>query len=181
MKNELKKQYEGVFEGWKVDLALGRIKAMGFPESDWPDLMQELAIVMLDFRCDPAKVNGAAEQTVFYEVISRTLLHQMRTRCRDAAKLKRYAREMGVRADGTGDEPCCHLSAPTDMDVVQVCEGLSEFDQKVCRGIAMGKNRAEIARKLECDWGTVNKAIRRIRRIFAEAGLKGWMGQGAGR
>ena len=175
MRNELKKQYEGVFEGWKIDLALGRIRAMGFPKSDWPDLMQELAITMLEFRYDPAKANGATEQTVFFEVISRSLLHQMRTRCRDAARLKRYAREMGVKADGTGEEPCCYLSAPVDMDVVQVCEDMSEFDRKVCRGVAAGRTRAEMARKLECDWGTVNKAIRRIRKHLAARGLKGWV------
>ena len=76
MQNELKKQYVGVFEAWKIDLALGRIKAMGFGRSDWPDLMQELAIVMLEFRYDPKKSNGATEQTVFYEVINRNLLQQ---------------------------------------------------------------------------------------------------------
>lgn len=177
MQNELKKQYVGVFEAWKIDLALGRIKAMGFGRSDWPDLMQELAIVMLEFRYDPKKSNGATEQTVFYEVINRNLLQQMRTRCRDAARLKRYASEMGVKADGTGEEPCCYLSAPVDMDVALICKGMSDFDQKVCRGISAGKTRAEIARDLECDWGTVDNAIRRITKHFAGRGMKGWVGR----
>lgn len=177
MQNELKKQYAGVFEAWKIDLALGRIKAMGFGKSDWPDLMQDLAIVMLDFRYDPEKSNGATEQTAIYGVINRSLLHRMRTRCRDAAKLKRYAREMGVRADGTGEEPCYHLSTPVDMDVALVCKEMSDFDQQVCRGLSADKTRAEIARELECDWGTVANAIRRIKKHFEARGLKGWVGR----
>ena len=86
MQNELKKQYAGVFDEWKIDLALGRIRAIGFALSDWPDLMQELAIVMLEFRYDPAKANGATEETALYAVINRNLLYQLRTRCRESAK-----------------------------------------------------------------------------------------------
>jgi DNA-directed RNA polymerase specialized sigma24 family protein len=171
MQEELRKHYKGVLEDWKIDLALVRIRLMGFPKSDWPDLMQELAIAMLDFRYDPARANGATEQTAVYEVVNRTLLHQMRTRYRDAAKLKRYAREMGVKADGTGEEPSCHLSAPVDMDVRQVCASLPDFDRKVCRAMIAGSTTAEIARELDCKWTTVDKAIGRIRQAFIDAGL----------
>ncbi len=170
MQDELAKQYENVFDGWKIELALGRIRAMGFSPSDWPDLMQELAIVMLDFRYDPARSNGATEETVLYAVISRSLLHQMRTRYRDAAKLKRYASELGVKSDGTGEEPCCYLTAPLEMDVAQVCDGLTEFDQKVCKGLSRGDTRRRIARDLECDWHTVDRAVRRISQAFTIAG-----------
>ena len=137
--------------------------------------MQELSIVMLEFRFDPTKANGASQKTVFYEVIQRNLSKEMRTRYRDVARLNRYARQMGVKADGTGEEPSCHLSAPLDIDVVLVSQGLSEFDQKVCRGITSSKTRAAIARELECEWGTVNRALRRIRKYFTECGLNGWV------
>lgn len=175
MQNELKKQYVGVFDEWKIDLALGRIRTLGFAKSDWPDLMQELAIEMMGFRHDPAKANGATEETVFYEIINRTLLYQMRTRCRDAAKLDGYARELGVKADGTGEEPSCEFTTPLKMDVEDVCRGLSEFDQKVCKGLASGGTKVEIASELGCDWHTVKKAIKRIRAYFEARGLRDWV------
>ena len=175
MQNELKKQYAGVFDEWKIDLALRRIMAMGFVPSDWPDLMQELAIVMLGFRYDPAKANGATEETALYAVINKSLLHHLRTRCRESAKIRRYARELGVKADGTGEEPFCLLDAPMQMDVAHVCAHLDEFDQKVCSAIAAGNAKAQIARKIDCDWHTVKKAVGRIMKHFEAHGLKYWV------
>ena len=78
MQNELKKQYEELFDDWKIELALGRIRVMGFPKRDWPDLMQELAMVMLECRYDPAKANGATEETALFAVVSRRVLHLLR-------------------------------------------------------------------------------------------------------
>ena len=48
MQNELVKQYDGVLDAWKVRLALSRIRALGIGQSDWPDMMQELAMMMLN-------------------------------------------------------------------------------------------------------------------------------------
>jgi hypothetical protein len=54
---------------------------------------------------------------------------------------------------------------------------MSDFDQNVCRGISAGKTRAEMARDLECDWGTVDNAVRRITKHFTARGMKGSVGQ----
>ena len=64
MKNEdLISKYDGAFETWKARLALARIKAMRFPRSEWPDLMQELAILIIQFEYDPDRNSGAKEET----------------------------------------------------------------------------------------------------------------------
>ncbi len=176
MQDEMRRYYTGVLEDWKIDLALGRIRAMGFAVDDWPDLMQELVITMLDFRYEPAKSNGAVEETALFAVVSRRLLHLLRTRCRGNALLKRYARLCGPD-DEPMEYPFHPTSAVTAKDIANARQGLSEFDNRVCSAVASGANRSEIARELGCDWHTVDKAIGRIAAHFTAAGLK----VGAGR
>ena len=172
MQDELKKQYEELFDDWKIELALGRIRVMGFPKSDWPDLMQELAMVMLEFSYDPAKANGATEETALFAVVSRRLLHLLRTRYRENARLKRYAQMYGPD-DEAVEYPYHPTNTVTAEDIAEACKGLSEFDRQVCSALAAGTIRAQIARDLDCDWHTVDNAIGRIRQALVDAGLKG--------
>jgi len=174
MTNEqLLKQYEGAFDGWKARLALSRLKAMGFPKRDWPDLMQELAILIIKFDYDPNHANGATEQTALYAAINRHLLFLMRGRCRDRQRFDRYLRSLGIHEDGTyvGPEPCIEVDYALSMDVERGIAGLSQFDQAVAKGLAAGMTKAGVARKLGCEWNTVNKAVRRIREHFEEMGI----------
>ena len=165
--------YEGAFEAWKARLAISRIKAMGFPKSDWPDLMQELAIIIVEFNYDPDHANGATEQTVLYAVINRHLLFLMRGRCRGRQRFEHYLRDLGIHEDGTyiGPDPCIEVDVTLGMDVEQGVAGLSEFDQAVAKGLAAGMTKAGVAGKLGCQWNTVNKAVRRIRARFEEMGI----------
>lgn len=174
MTNEqLLKRYEGAFEAWKARLAMARIKAMGFPKSDWPDLMQDLAILIIEFDYDPNHANGAKEKTALYAAINRRLLFLMRCRCRDRQRFEQYLRSLGIREDGSylGPEPCIEMDIPLKMDVERALDGLPEFDQAVAKGLAAGMNRGAIARKLDCEWKTVNKAVRRIRKHFEGLGM----------
>ena len=165
--------YEGAFEAWKARLAISRIKAMGFPRSDWPDLMQELAIPIIKFDYDPNHANGATEQTALYAVINRHLLFLMRGRCRDRQRFQQYLRSLGIHEDGTyvGPEPCIEVDFALDLDVEYALPGLSEFDRSVARGLADGMSKAALARKLGCAWNTIHKAMRRIRKHFEGMGI----------
>lgn len=170
MKNDdLLSMYEGAFEQWKARLALSRIKALGFPRREWQDLMQELAVAIVEFEYDPDHVNGAKEETVLYAVINQHLLFMMRSRCRERRRFERHLRRMGVRKDGTylpGTEPCCEHDGPLSADVQRVMGELSKFDRVVAKALARGLSRGAIARRLKCDWKTVNKAQRRIKQRF---------------
>ena len=174
MKNEdLLKMYDGAFEAWKARLALARIKAMRFPRSDWPDLMQELAILIFRFDYDPDRKNGAKEETALFAAMNRHLLFLMRGRCRDRKGFEKYLRSLGIREDGSyiGPEPCFEIDIPLGMDVRQAIQGLTPFDRAVACDLAIGMNRGAIARKLDCDWKTVNKAVQRIGAHFQELGI----------
>ncbi len=174
MKNEdLVSKYDGAFEAWKARMALARIKAMRFPRNDWPDLMQELAILIIQFEYDPDHGGGAKEETALFAAMNRHLLFLMRGRCRDRKGFERYLRSLGIREDGSyiGAEPCFQIDIPLGMDVRGAIQGLRPFDQAVAKGLASGMNRSAIARKLNCDWKTVNKAVRRIAGHFEDMGI----------
>jgi len=165
--------YEGAFEAWKARLAISRIKALGFPKRDWPDLMQDLAVVILEFAYDPNHGNGASEQTALYSVINRHLLYRMRCRYSDRRGFEQYLRSLGIHEDGTyiGPEPCSEMDIALGMDVERVLPSLSEFDRAVANGLAAGMSKAALARKLGCEWNTIHKAMRRIREHFEEMGI----------
>ncbi|HRX84274.1 MAG TPA: helix-turn-helix domain-containing protein [Phycisphaerae bacterium] len=174
MKNEnLVSVYEGAFETWKARMALSRIKAMRFPKSEWPDLMQELAILIIQFEYDPDRDSCAKEETALFAAMNRHLLYLMRGRCRDHQGFEQYLRSLGIREDGSyvGAEPSVETDAAVSMDVAQAIQGLTAFDQSVARELAQGMSRGAIARKFDCDWKTVNKAVRRIRAHFEELGI----------
>lgn len=97
----LLQMYEGAFEDWKLHLAVSRIEALGFPKREWGELMQELCVLMLEFKYDPEHAKGAKEKTVLFAVINRHLLSIMRQRYRDRQVFARYLRSLGIRDDGT--------------------------------------------------------------------------------
>jgi len=174
MKNEdLLSKYEGAFEAWKARMALARIAAMRFPRNDWPDLMQELAILIIQFEYDPNHAAGAKEQTALFAAMNRHLLFLMRGRCRARKAFEQYLRSLGIHEDGSyvGPDPSFEIDIPLSMDVTRALEGLSRFDQTVARGLAAGMNRRAIARELDCDWKTVNKAVQRIAKHFHDLGI----------
>ena len=174
MQNELKKQYEGVFEKWKIDLALSRIEHMGFPKSDWPDLMQELTISLLEFRYEPDKANGASKKTVLFSVISRRLKHLWRKEYRIKDLHLRYATKCGSD-DEAVEYPFHPTVVPTKENVNPIIANLSGFDRDVCKAFAAGCNINQAAEVLDCDWHTVNKAVGRIRKHFRNNGIDGWV------
>ncbi|MFO7858942.1 MAG: hypothetical protein R6V11_08490 [Ectothiorhodospiraceae bacterium] len=171
----LLESYKGAFEPWKATLALSRIKALGFPERDWPDLMQDLAVVILEFEYDPNHDNGASEQTVLYAVISLYLLHRMRDLYRQRERFAEYLHSLGVRDDGSyvGPDPCIETDYGLAPDIEHALSGLSWFDRAVAEGLAAGTSKAALARKLDCEWNTIQKATLRIGKCFGRLDLDG--------
>jgi len=170
---QLLNSYEGAFEAWKTRLAISRIKALGFPKGDWPDIMQDLAVVILEFDYDPNHDNGASEQTALYAVINRHLLFLMRRRYRNRRGFEQYLRSLGIREDGTyvGSDPCIEVNLALGMDVERALWSLSEFDRAVAHSLTEGLSKAAMSRKLGCQWNTIHKAMRRIREHFEELGI----------
>jgi len=172
LKDELKKYYKDVIEEWKIDLVLVRIERMGFQKSYWPDLMQELAVLLLGFQYDPSDNSGATEETVLYSVVTQRLQHLRRCLFRQTGRQQRYA-----NLCGSDDEPVEYpfhpTGVPTTDEIAAIMAALSESDRKICSALSCGSTRTQIARQLDCDWHTVNRAVRRIRERFNASEMNG--------
>ncbi len=174
MRNELQKQYGSLFEEWKIDLMVSRLSEMGIPQDLWPDMMQQLAMELLKFQYDPDNPGQAGEKTVLFSFITLELQHLRRKRCRQQLRHEKYA-----NINGPDDSAMEYSIHPTDFpysdDIQPVVGTLGDFEKRVCDGLAKGLTKNEIAKKLDCNWRTVHKAVGRIRNHFRSNGIDGWV------
>jgi RNA polymerase sigma factor (sigma-70 family) len=161
--------YDGLVEQWKVDLIVGRAKCMGFRNDEIPDVQQEIILDVLEFQYDPNKSNGAKERTVLQALIDNRLRHIRRTAMREKAKVERIKDQVRQTCDNA-EQQCA-------LDVQDVVADLTPREQVVCRALAEGRSKHEIAKQMGCGWHTVDRLVRHIRDHFEKIGLDGWIGQ----
>lgn len=178
LRQELVQSYEGGLERWKIDLALSRIISFGFPEHEWHERMQDLAIAMANFQYVPAKSNGAAESTVLYALVTNRLRDCLRRKYRREEESESL--EALIEAKGEAVEDSRRLRQrdlkALVLDVREAVAGLPPRERTICERLLSGESIAEIARGLHCGWHTVNRAIARIRGRFEEMDLRDWIG-----
>lgn len=162
-------KYDGVIEQWKVDLIISRAKLMGFRGHELPDVLQEVVLELLDFKYDPDHAAGAKEQTALTYVIDNHLRKIKRSDTRYRAYVDRLGEDASEFSRDIVDDRA--------IDVAGAIDGLTEQEQSICRGLAGGMTRQQIADELACGWHTVDRAVKRLRKHFRQIGLGGWIGQ----
>jgi len=155
--------YEGMLDRWKVRLALRRARRMGFRDDELDDVMQELALTLAGVEYDPANANGATEMTVLTAVIDRQL-----RKMRRADGRRQWHEE---RASLFGDETYDDADVKRRLDVETVVGMLDQRQRRVCDLLSRGHSKSAIARELGCEWHTVDRIVREIRRRFEEHGF----------
>jgi RNA polymerase sigma factor (sigma-70 family) len=171
------KNYEQVIEPWKLHLALARMKAMRIRGQDLQDMMQELALPLIQFRYDPATADGATAETILCNTINSRLRQIRRARNRDQQRVIRRARWQGVTGDPDRDEKLTIYEEQfgLHLDVLEAMKTMPQFERSVCEGLMNGLSRYKIAQRLDCAWHTVRNAIKRIKVRLEEAGLGDWV------
>jgi len=159
--------YDGLVEQWKVDLIVRRAKRMGFRNDELADIQQEIILDVLEFQYDPAKSNGAKERTALQSLIDNRLRHIRRTAMREKVKIKRIRDQVRQSYDDAEQQRV--------LDVHDAIAALSPREQAVCRALAEGRSKHEIAKQLGCGWHTVDRLVCRIRDRFEKIGLDGWI------
>lgn len=162
-----KPSYDGVIEPWKVELIITRAKYLRFRAHEVPDLLQRLVPELLEFDYDPDHADGATECTTLTAVIDNHLRRIKRSATRYRAHLER----MGKRVtEFSRDEVDMRA-----IDVAHIVAGLTPREQAVCRGLASGLSKLQIANQLDCGWHTVDRIMKQLREHFQQVGLDGWV------
>ena len=165
-----KNDYGPVIEKWKVDLIMARAKRLGFRRQDLEDAQQQIVVELLEFEFDPARSNGATEETAITSLIDHQLLTLRRSR-------NRYAERVSTGSDAISDDESLadvchdHERVVTNADVATAMSRLSPFAQQICSALGDGLSVNEIAQRLGVGWHTVERQVHAIRECFERLGI----------
>lgn len=154
---------------WKLDLARYQAYRLGFRGADLDDAVQEVALLLLQFRYDPEQFQDATEQTVVNRVICNRLHSIRRSESRYQGRLQHLQSQLDEDSEIDESQSLDHVDACEC--VAAVVAELSEFDQQVCSLLMDGESLAGIARVTRRNWHTVQNAVDRIRDQFRRSGL----------
>jgi hypothetical protein len=170
-------RYDGVLEEWKVNMAVARIRAFGFPHDQWPDLLQRLVMAMRRFKFVPEKAHGAKESTILCKLINRCLSSARISQQRRHTRLARYREGLGVTPANADRHPRFveRDLTPVRVDVRLALADLLPQQRRICAGLSRGDSVRQIARDLNCPPHAVRRVIAGIRRHFEGIGLDGWV------
>jgi RNA polymerase sigma factor (sigma-70 family) len=167
-------KYDGLIEGWKVDMITKRAKRYGFSDDDIPDLKQRIVPELINADFDPDKQGGAKESTFVIEVIDRQLKKVLRGR-------NRNVRKANYEADSIEDENVItqksyfkkNEAERTELriDLEKVMTGLSAEEKKICMGFMTGDSQADLAREMGRSKAAVSNAVAKLREKFKKWGF----------
>jgi DNA-binding NarL/FixJ family response regulator len=156
--------YEGIVDGWKVELIVDRAKRMGFQEHDIDDAQQVIVLELMNFQYDDDKSNGATEKTAVTAVIDNCLKKLLRCQARYRFHVVAYEDHMEPEYDPNAIQQL-------GIDVRIACEDLSEEERQVCSSLQAGCSKRAIAANLGCGWQTLNRIMESVRQRFAKMEL----------
>ena len=166
---ELYQQYVGGMEDWQIKLAIARMMSFRVPQDAWEDTMQELAIVILEFRFDPDKAHAASERTILCRALDNRIRMLARGNARRLAMLDRLGRmTQSVEDTHTPDD------IAAEAEVRQLVAGLTPQQREICRALMNGESVYRLARRTGKHYETVCRHVRRIRQTFADRGIDSW-------
>ena len=159
----------------KLNLIKSRARLRGFRRHDLEDAVQEIAMVVLRFKYDAEKSNGATESTALITVIDRRLQLLKRTKRRYAGLIDHATEQLASDHQGYFDGPCVNDHTGEERvasaEVEAVIAQMEEEMQQVCRLLMAGMQTRGIARRLKMAWYRADELVAAIRERFEEAGL----------
>ncbi|MGE0609906.1 MAG: ECF-type sigma factor [Pirellulales bacterium] len=164
--------YEGLLDAGQVALILRRAKRYGWRGQDLDDAVQMVAIALLKFRFDPARSNGASEETAVTKVIDHCLTALRRRENRHQARKDRLRQIALPETIDSGD-----AQVDAALDVQQVLGDLSSRSQQICDCLRRGLSIRETCQSLGLSWRAVQHELNIIRHRLTACGLASAEGQ----
>ncbi len=168
-------QYGPAIDKSKVDLIAARARRLGFRRQDIEDAQQQIVLVLMDFRFDAAKSNGATEKTVITAIIDRQLLAIRRSRRRYASHVAGSEHIPLDVADAT-DSKTSQRQFAMMVDLEKARTHLSSEAREICDSLAGGSSLNAIAEQMGLSWHTVRRQVVQIRQCFVRLGIDATIG-----
>lgn len=177
MRNESVNRYEGYVEQWKVNLALGRMKAFRLPADQWPDLLQNLMPEMAGFQYQADLAGGRNEAQVLYGLINNRLRSALRSQQRAQRRVARHRELLGVSPGSAESHPAFAAEDRNDMQLdIQLCLAALPHEHRcVCQHLMDGDSLAQIARDMKLAWHTIARIVDQVREHFTQLELDAWL------
>lgn len=166
---ELYQQYVGGMAQWQIKLALARMMHFRVPQDVWQDTMQELAIVVHQFKFDADKAHAASEETILCRLMDNRIRMLARGNARRLALLER----LGLMTHNEED-PHAPNDVVADSEVQQLIATLTPLQQRICRELMNGHSELQIATALGRHYTTICRHVEHIRQAFADRGFNTW-------
>lgn len=170
-------RYDDCIESWKVNLAKARLKELRFAPEEWPDLLQDLIIVMAGFEYRPNGPDAAKQTTALYRIITNRLTSVLRSQQREAGRMERYLRRIALGLSNAHEHPLFLDEGPDldlQMDVGDLIAQLPPAEQAVCQRLMEGDSITSIASHMNISWRAMDRLLSNIRAKFAGRGLTLW-------
>ena len=177
--------YKHDFDGWEIAVArsvVGRFLAAhpGFQGHEKEDLIQECLIHWFRHRDTYDPKRGAARTTYMGAILERRLAEIMRGELTDLRRVNQTAVSLDEplgdepEAKSRGDSiPAPDEIAPTEqaLDIACAMANLSPAQRALCDLLSQELPMTEIADMLDRSRSTLYDEIKRIRKLFIDAGL----------
>jgi len=156
-------EYEGLFEKREVELIRQWAKRAGLQSDAIPDVLQEVAMVVVQQPGDwPATTSAKRKQLLWG--LTRNVLGKIK-------RVERRRRRRDEQKASMVEEAYCDDTTPMRLDVQEVVASLDERCQAVCDLLSQGLSTSQIAKRMNCGWHAVDRIVREIRRRFEEHGF----------
>lgn len=164
---ELYGQYAGGMEDWQIKLAIARIMYFKLPQEVWQDTMQELAVVVLEFRYDAEKAHAASEKTI----LCRLMDNQIRMLARSNARRQAMQERLSEMSQSEEDMHSPDDSA-TEGELQHIVAMLTPLQQEICRGLMDGMSICQIAVLTGRHYTTIRRQAHKIAALLALRGFE---------
>ena len=162
---ELYERYVDAMESWQIKLAIARIRDFRIPPDSWDDTMQELAIVVHEFQFDPAKANGASEETILCRFFDHRIKMLARSNARHLALRNRIGRMSQEVVD-----TCLPEDRLIQEEVLATVKLFPPFKRRICRALMKGQSAYQIAQSTGRHYETIRRHVAQIREAFDDRG-----------
>jgi RNA polymerase sigma factor (sigma-70 family) len=174
----MRNSYGTLVESWKIKLVKKLTKKEGLLVNEADDFLQEIVPILMAFKFDAEKSNGATEETVVHAVIRRRLKFMIRCRARRQNHEARYQELNRFTEDQPAQgalEPSADRATAICMDVQATLRCLPPQKKAVCDALMDGQPVMRIADDLGLSRYDVEQMVREIGDLFRSRNLDSWV------